>query len=56
MKNTLPPVFNEYWRGSRTGEFLRPEFQSPRPEELGKEWRELIEAIQHAAKKEWTSS
>lgn len=52
MKTTLPATFTEYWRGK--GNLPKEAEQKEiRPEELGKEWRELIEAIQVAAKTEW---
>ncbi|MEB1806198.1 MAG: hypothetical protein LPK26_02645 [Bacillaceae bacterium] len=56
MKMTLPPTFTEYWRGK--GDAIDPhstktEQKEVHPEDLGREWRELLGAVQTAAKREW---
>ncbi|MDE5412571.1 hypothetical protein [Alkalihalobacterium chitinilyticum] len=56
MKTKLPPTFTEYWRGKAEVidiHSTKTEQKEVQPEDLGREWRELLEAVQTAAKREW---
>ncbi|WP_209121860.1 hypothetical protein [Alkalihalobacillus sp. BA299] len=54
MKNSVPIQFIEFWRGN--GALPQKKEHINDTEELGKEWQQLLEAIQDAAKKEWEPS
>ncbi|WP_158211735.1 hypothetical protein [Alkalihalobacterium alkalinitrilicum] len=51
MKRVVPKHCAEYWKGK--GILPEKEANITNYEELGKEWKLLLESIQNAAQKEW---